>query len=249
MAISIDTVYQKVLALANKEQRGYISPQDFNLFADQAQMEIFEQYFYDLNTARKSQGNDTVYADIDNMLEEKLQFFEKTDTSLQINTWTSATPPDQDHKILPDYIYRVHRIELENNIECEILNTKDFQNCQYGGPLITPSSIRPIANIRAMSGSNSLIMRCIGARNKPILPIKVIYFKKPAKVNWTYVVVNKQALYNANSSTTDFELHPAEENQLVNKILRLAGISIKQPDVIQAGHRMDMTTIQQQPKI
>ena len=51
--ISIDTVYQKVLALANKEQRGYITPQDFNLFADQAQKEIFEQYFYDLNQFRR----------------------------------------------------------------------------------------------------------------------------------------------------------------------------------------------------
>ena len=30
--ISIDTVYQKVLAVANKEQRGYITPQEFNLF-------------------------------------------------------------------------------------------------------------------------------------------------------------------------------------------------------------------------
>ena len=48
MAISVDRVYQKVLALANKEQRGYITPQEFNLFADHAQMEIFEQYFYDL---------------------------------------------------------------------------------------------------------------------------------------------------------------------------------------------------------
>ena len=45
--VSIDTVYQRVLALANKEQRGYITPQEFNLFANQAQMEIFEQYFYD----------------------------------------------------------------------------------------------------------------------------------------------------------------------------------------------------------
>ena len=49
MAVSIDKVYQKVLAFANKEQRGYITPQEFNLFADQAQMEIFEQYFYDIN--------------------------------------------------------------------------------------------------------------------------------------------------------------------------------------------------------
>ena len=48
MAVSIDTVYQRVLAFANKEQRGYITPQEFNIFAENAQLEIFEQYFYDL---------------------------------------------------------------------------------------------------------------------------------------------------------------------------------------------------------
>jgi hypothetical protein len=51
--ISIDTVYQKVLALANKEQRGYITPQEYNLFANHAQMEILEQYFYDLNQFKR----------------------------------------------------------------------------------------------------------------------------------------------------------------------------------------------------
>ena len=45
MAISVDTVYQKVLAMANKEQRGYITPQEFNLLADKVQLEIFESYF------------------------------------------------------------------------------------------------------------------------------------------------------------------------------------------------------------
>ena len=49
MAVNIDTVYQRVLAFANKEQRGYVTPQEFNLFANQAQMDIFEQYFYDIN--------------------------------------------------------------------------------------------------------------------------------------------------------------------------------------------------------
>ena len=52
--VNVDTVYQRVLALANKEQRGYITPQEFNLFADQAQMEIFEQYFYDIDQYRKT---------------------------------------------------------------------------------------------------------------------------------------------------------------------------------------------------
>ena len=47
--INVDTVYQTVQALLNKEQRGYLTPQEFNLMANQAQKDIFEQYFYDLN--------------------------------------------------------------------------------------------------------------------------------------------------------------------------------------------------------
>ena len=64
MAVSVDTVYQKVLAFANKEQRGYITPQEFNLFANQAQMDIFEQYFYDINQRERVPGNKDSYADI-----------------------------------------------------------------------------------------------------------------------------------------------------------------------------------------
>ena len=37
MAVNVDTVYQTVQALANKEQRGYLTPQEFNFFANQAQ--------------------------------------------------------------------------------------------------------------------------------------------------------------------------------------------------------------------
>ena len=46
MAVSVDTVYQRVLAILNKENRGYVTPQEYNLFANQAQLEIFEQYFF-----------------------------------------------------------------------------------------------------------------------------------------------------------------------------------------------------------
>ena len=47
MPVSIDTVYQRVLALANKEQRGYITPQEFNLLANQAQMETCQLTYID----------------------------------------------------------------------------------------------------------------------------------------------------------------------------------------------------------
>ena len=41
--MNINDVYKTVQAILNKEQRGYVSPFDFNKFAEQAQLEIFEE--------------------------------------------------------------------------------------------------------------------------------------------------------------------------------------------------------------
>ena len=77
MAVNIDTVYHRVLAIANKEQRGFITPQEFNLYANQAQMDIFEQYFYDLNALNRLPSNDFTYADQVDIIEEKIDIFER----------------------------------------------------------------------------------------------------------------------------------------------------------------------------
>ena len=76
MAISVDRVYQQVLTMANKEQRGYITPQEFNLLANQAQLEIFEQYFYDINQRDKIDGSKPGVKgeeDLSFFLDEKIQ--------------------------------------------------------------------------------------------------------------------------------------------------------------------------------
>ena len=239
MAISIDTVYQRVLALANKEQRGYITPQEFNLFANQAQQEIFEQYFYDLNQAIKIPGNDTVYADADDMLKEKLQIFENTDGASVVNSYTGAGGGGV-IKSLPPHVYKVYRVEL-NNVSCEMLAAKDFNDCRSGGPLTKPSKKRPIVNIRKN------IMRCIGAGDFFAIPTGVFYFKKPEKVQWGYFVLNDKALHDTSSSkTTNFELHGSEESELVYKILKFAGISMKRDDIMRAGQGLEMSQTQQE---
>ena len=63
----INSVRNTVLAIANKNNYGYISPQDFNLYAQQAQMDLFEDYFYQYNawTNKENQRlSGTEYADI-----------------------------------------------------------------------------------------------------------------------------------------------------------------------------------------
>ena len=82
MSVSINTVYQRVLAMANKEQRGYLTPQEFNLLANQAQMEIFEQYFYDINQFNRNKGNSTEFSDMLHILEEKISAFRVNEASL-----------------------------------------------------------------------------------------------------------------------------------------------------------------------
>ncbi len=45
----IDSVRKTVLSILNKNNYGYITPADFNLYAKQAQLDIFDDYFYDYN--------------------------------------------------------------------------------------------------------------------------------------------------------------------------------------------------------
>jgi hypothetical protein len=75
MAINVNTVYQTVLLILNKEQRGYMTPVEFNKIGTQVQLEIFERYFEDLNQQIRIPQTDTDYADRVVNLDEKISLF------------------------------------------------------------------------------------------------------------------------------------------------------------------------------
>jgi len=74
----INSVRNTVLSILNKNNFGYLSPADFNLYAKQAQLEIFDQYFYDYNYQINKENirqSGTGYADIARSLEEVIDTF------------------------------------------------------------------------------------------------------------------------------------------------------------------------------
>ena len=75
--------------------------------------------------------------------------------------------------------------------------------------------------------------------------VGIFYFKKPAKVNWGYVITMGEAMYNA-SASQDFELHASEESLLVIKILEMAGIVLNKPGLSQTATNEEMELITQQ---
>ena len=223
--VNIDTVYQKVLAIANKEQRGYVTPQEFNLFARMAQMEILEQYFYDLNSQTVSRGNETEYSDLTDLINEKLDIFRVSATNLtNVNGVVQfpTSPP----------LYKLGIITNSNGIEVERVTPKQMRLANLS-KLTQPTSKNPMyvgtgTGVRLFPASTSIT--------------EMSYIRMPINPVWGFVVMNDRALYDPSEGrTTHFELHSAEEIDLVYKILKLVGISIQKQEIAAFANNMDLT--------
>ena len=227
--VSIDTVYQKVLALSNKEQRGYMTPQEFNLMAKKAQMEIFDNYFHNLKTSFYKPKTNLTHTDEVSMLEDKLQPFKRAQSLTIVANNNTLIPTDTNLY----YISSISRTEGEVTevSEEELLYTEN-------NPL-TRATI-----------SRSVYVRRFG--NFEIHPTPLVdtaftirYYALPSSPEWGYVVIKGRALYNQVQSV-NFELHESEEENLVTRILQLAGIVIMKPEITQVGVADQASTKQEQ---
>ena len=232
MAISVDTVYQRVQSILNKENRGYLTPQEFNLFANQAQLEIFEQYFFDLNQYERLPKKDTEYSNLVKTINERISKF-KTSATLTFTTSYFEMPSNM-HK-LGTVIYNsttpVEEIDQKNLLEYTL------------SPLTSPSTTNPvyIQNIQTTSSVWSITVYPSSIQSL----ITATYIRKPAEADWAYQTVVGNALYDS-SNSTNFELHDSEEANLVIKILLYAGLSIKEGEIAQLADAKETKKIQQE---
>tara|TARA_R100000353_G_scaffold176097_1_gene148815 strand:+ start:1090 stop:2037 length:948 start_codon:yes stop_codon:yes gene_type:complete len=93
----INEVRNAVMAVINKNNYGYISPSDFNLFAEQAQLDIFEDYFYLYNNqlnAEVMRKSGTGYANITKGIIEVIDSFSVNTFLTQANANTYTLPAD-----------------------------------------------------------------------------------------------------------------------------------------------------------
>ena len=248
MAVSVDTVYQRVLAILNKEQRGYVTPQEFNLFANQAQLDIFEQYFYDINQFGRVPGNDTEFSDMLNILNEKINLFEANGAMTYNASFYWQTPAD---------LYRLGTIVYGNTVTSKslyptpntVVNTTtlvEAERINYNEYLMINQSeyLKP-TNSRPVFVASTDGYKVYGAAGELITGVTCNYIKNPAETVWGYQIVYGEALYDATTSV-DFELHDSEETELVVKILEFAGLVVKDIQMYQIADGMEMQTVQQE---
>ena len=249
--VGVDEVYQKVLAIANKEQRGYITPQEFNLFAAQAQLEIFEQYFYDVNQFSRTPGNSHAYADMLELLEQKINHFKVYDASI--------TPPSNNGDI--DYnnneVYRLGEVKVRYSsqgqtakVTAEKIKVEEHQ-LYLDSPLAKDSIKRPIYFQRATGVGGEVRIR-IYPKTTPSDTVLLTYVRKPKNPNWTYMVTTANpgspvALYDPTASDLqNFEIEASEKPELVNRILIYAGVTLQRQEISQVAAGVEGAKVKQE---
>jgi hypothetical protein len=214
MAISVDTVYKTVLLILNKEQRGYMTPDEFNKTATQVQLETFENYFESLNQQLRVPDNDSEYADRVKNIDEKIAIFKRYATA----------PYETDHFTLPSDLYRLGTVVYKDEIEAQLIQRNDLLYVNQS-PLTKPTEQYPLY----LYEDNKLYLK----PNDIISNISVSYVKKPADVIWNFEIPSGQNYYQyIATGSQDFELDVSEQPEVIIKILLYAGVVVKDYNLV-----------------
>tara|TARA_R100000734_G_C3309530_1_gene100203 strand:+ start:645 stop:1349 length:705 start_codon:yes stop_codon:yes gene_type:complete len=227
----INSVRATVLAILNKNNYGYLSPSDFNLYAKQAQLELFENYFYDYNNQinlENARRSGTDYADISKGQLEVIDLFSLTANLTQLANNTYTLPSN--YYLINKVIYATGNVEVErvNQSKITMLNnsiltapSKDFPAYSTEGSTMTvyPTTINGATDISCQ------------------------YVRYPRDPKWTFnsaLQLQAPIFDSSVNDYQDFELPLDNSNDLVIKICQYAGVEIREKMVV------DFATIEEQ---
>jgi hypothetical protein len=236
----INSVRNTVLSVINKNNYGYISPSDFNLYSKQAQMELYEEYYSQFNKVLNMENarmSGTSYANLSKTIREVIEYFSVTSSLPQVSAGTnryylpSLTTTGYDYYMINKILCydasgmtRVYKGEAEkvNHSYITMLNTS---------LLTSPTETYP-----AYIQEGDVMTVYPSTINLPN-EIDAQYFRYPKDPKWTYItLINGEPSFDQSQPDyQDFELPNEDEYKLAVKILQYCGISIREAEVTQFG--------------
>lgn len=174
MAINVNKVYKSVLSILNKEQRGYLTPAEFNNLARQAQLELVDKLFYQynkfLNIENVNRTNEG-YADLAEKIEEQIDVhYKSSDITLTNSIGT-----------LPADLYKtIDATITSGTLKLEKVDKKRLAYLK-SSPLTKPSTSFPVYYQRA---DDIVVEPTLAAGSVVALQ----YIKKPADPRFGYTL-------------------------------------------------------------
>ncbi|MDA7993505.1 MAG: hypothetical protein MPJ25_10765 [Pirellulales bacterium] len=229
MAIRVDNVYQTILALLNREQRGWFTPEEFNRAAYLAQSSIFEKTFEEETNLKVNRKWDSMKA---MHLREKIEVFKTFGAATSVSNSNIFT--------LPSDLYRLDVVEVTMNEagvdvkrRASLLPTTHIQFIERSDKQLisafSPKFVRR-ENTDAGLGQVELFPSTI------VSGVSVWYTKSPSDPIWGFdrFGSSNTPAYNP-AKSNDFDLHISERPELIKRILFYAGINLREADVQQVA--------------
>lgn len=164
----INSVRNTVLSILNKNNYGYISPADFNLFAKQAQLELFEQYFTEYNkivTMENVRRSGSDYADLGQAVAEMMEFFLSSNFLIKSTANNYFSPS---LSTTGDEYFLINRILLYSDLLASATNTSvlsgslvdstaNFINAGVQvGDIVSNGTTNQVATVTVVTSATSL---------------------------------------------------------------------------------------------
>lgn len=221
----INRINRTVKAYLNTDNRGNYTKEDFNLFLYQGLLEIYDNYFADLNRYLNRQNRGLISGGISNLpdkISEKIAYYRKKHES-SVSSGVLSLPDD----------YRfLEFIETSGGRLIEITKDASFFSAISRNEHTAPSALYPIA----IQSESTLTFAPTNLGE-----INIYYLREPLKPNWTSRLVSGEDLFDSSlSGFQDIDMHPSEEENLTRLVLLKFGINLKEADVqqiIKAEHR------------
>ena len=149
--MTIDEVYRLVQIFANKEQRGYIAPTEFNLLAKQAELELYNKRLSIVMEKSQPKKQAGYYAEslTPELAEQDIATFLNISPfapSNSANSWEGSTLGMSCDYIKSIYISADEEHYISTNIPVDIVEPQDVSQVLRSS-LVKPSFEYPIALI------------------------------------------------------------------------------------------------------
>jgi len=231
---SVKEVYSALKNLANKDERGFITPKVFNTFTTIAQNKIFNDLFNEMTKAQTLRARNVdakTHQSYTKRLEEDLSYFSKEESISQASG-VFAKPEDL-ARIISMKTAGAYVFGTSTSTAIDVMYDESKIEYILQSDLSAPSSTHPVA----------IVSNDIEVFPTTIKKIKVRYYKYPEGRNVsTGVRTALSPRYNALSlgasnevfdptTSVDFELPDHYVPQLVVEIGKMIGINLRDQDV------------------
>lgn len=242
MAISINQVRNIVMFFISKNNFGYVTPDEFNLYSQMAQMDIYNSMFpeYNDNVNKKNKRlTNSEYADIPGSYEETIDQFAVYTTPANF-TYDSV-----------NNLWQYNGTDLFISHNLSLINT---QGKKKKIEPVSKSELNYLVNSNMTAPSVTYpVYTKIGDKYRifPIVPagftVEMFFTRFPKNPKWTSTDVAGNPVFNASDpNLQDFEIEYSYFPELVVKILKYAGLSIRDAEVMQAANGEELQKMQLQ---